>query len=119
MHSTGRDVLVAVAGGLSLVAYSAYLVQHVPMGLTRLLISLSLVLLIGLVAGASMKGSLVAQVGVILLVPFAHFLYEGVDAAKPTLSVIWYVAELLLLWIGLLIAHFVFRRQHGTNAPAA
>jgi hypothetical protein len=119
MHPTARDVLVAAMGALVLVGYSAFLVHHLPMGITRLLISLGLVLLIGFVAGALMRGSLSARVAVIVIIPLAHVLYEGIDGAKPTISVIWYAAELVLLCIGLLVARVVLLRRHGTSARAA
>jgi hypothetical protein len=119
MPPMARDVLVAAAGGLLLVGYIAFVVQYLPMGVTRLAISLSLMLLTGFVVGALMKGGLGARVGTALIIPLAHFLYEGIDGAKPALSVIAYAIETLVVWAGLLVAYFVFRGRRGANAPAA
>jgi hypothetical protein len=118
VHSAIRDGLIPATSGLALLAYLAFLTQHLPMGILRLMFSVAVLLLLGLTAGATMKSELGAKLGLILLVPAIHFAYDGIDPAKASLSVLMYVIEAAVLWVGISVTHFL-RRRHKIDAPAA
>lgn len=119
MKNSTRDVLIASAAGVCLLAYVMLMAEHIPGGLVRLFVSLGFVLILGILAGATMKSSFGRKAGFILIVPAVHLLYDGIDPAKAALSVLWYLAEALLLWIGLLITHLILTKWGKTGVPAA
>lgn len=91
---------------LALVAYLAFVAQHLPTGILRLVFSVAVLLLLGVIAGATMKAELRAKLGLILLVPAIHFVYDGIDPASTSLSVLMYVIDVAVLWVGIWVTPF-------------
>jgi hypothetical protein len=86
------------------------------MGITRPAITAVLLVAIGFCSAAVMTGPLSAKLLLLLIVPTIHIVYEGLDPAKPALTVIVGFVELLCIWIGAALGHLVaLKLRKSTN----
>ena len=68
-------------------------------------------LLLGALAAHLLTGHLLLKLALLFLVPAAHVLALGQDEAKPGLGYLVAIAEMVVLWIGCLIAHLLIKRK--------
>jgi hypothetical protein len=105
--------LIAAAAVVIFLTYAEVLAKFLPGGHTRTLISIGVLVVVGLGAGALMRSNLLGKLAFMALVPIAHFLLAGIDPAKPGLSYLIAVIELACLGIGVTMTHFLVRKRHG------
>lgn len=111
-----RNAVVAALGAVAFMVYIVFVVAVLPMGLARPTITAVLLLVVGFCSAAVMTGPLNAKLLLLLIVPLIHIVYEGLDPAKPALTVIVGVVELLCLWIGAALGHLVtLKFRKSTN----
>lgn len=111
-----KNAIVAAVSVIVFMAYVVLVMALLPMGIARAIITVAVLLCVGLCSAAVMSGPLKAKLLFLLAIPIIHIAYEGLDPAKPALTVIVGVVELLCLWIGAGLGHLVpFRHRRSTN----
>ena len=68
-------------------------------------------LVAGLIVGHMLAGRLPLKLGLLILVPIAHVLVFGSDPAKPGLENMVALIELIPLWLGCVVGHFLLHRK--------
>ena len=119
MSMSSRQVLlnacVTVVCAVLFLTYAELIAPGlIPAGTARVAATVVVLLILGFFAGFSVLGNLSVKLAFLIIVPIAHWLYSGGDAAKPYLAYLIGAVEILCLWIGATVGHFSRRRK----APA-
>jgi hypothetical protein len=106
----------ALACAAFFIAYAEYIAPRlVPGGIATIVAAVSVLLVLGLVAGFFVDGNLGVKLVCLALVPVAHWLYAGGDPAKPYVTYLVAGIELACLWFGSTIGHYSRRRKPSAS----
>jgi hypothetical protein len=107
MSRSLSDWVVAVICVVIFMVYIIFVTNYLPLGVPRAIITATLLVVLGFLSAVVMTGRLWLKLLLILAVPVVHIAYEGIDPVKPSLNLVVGVVELMCLWIGVTIGHFV------------
>jgi hypothetical protein len=116
MTKSSREVLLsacaASACALLFLTYAEYVApEFIAAGTTRVAVSVAVLLVLGFLAGFCVDGNLGMKLAFLVVVPSAHWLYAGDDSAKPFLTYLIAGIEIVCLWLGATIGHYIRHRN--------